>query len=278
MSQPSSPSSLTADIRKHYDVLSGFYQSLWGPHMHHGYWEAGESPIGAQVKLIERLAARLEIAPEHRVLDIGSGLGGSACWLAKTFGCSVLGLTLGAVQVQAAQKHAAGQNVDDRVSFREHDANRLDQLSGQFDRIWIVECSEHIEDKQTFFRDCARLLRPGGRLGLCAWLRGDVDGPECDRLVREVCEAALCPALLTLDEQVSMLETAGLQGIQTDNITASVLPTWEYCNKLVSSPVAKMFLYTKGSQLRRYVDSFRLMEKGYRDGALAYGMITAATR
>lgn len=269
-------SCLTADICKHYDVLSGFYQSLWGPHMHHGYWEGDESPSEAQVKLIQQLAARLEISREHRVLDIGSGLGGSACWLAKTIGCSVLGLTLGTGQVQTARKHAADENVGDLVSFREHDANRLDLLTEPFDRIWIVECSEHIHDKQAFFDHCARLLGPGGRLGLCVWLRGDAEGPAHAQLVREVCEATLCPALLTMDEQVSVLETAGFRTVRADNIAASVLPTWEHCNRLVSSPLAQMFLYTKGSRLRRFVGSFKLLERGYREGALAYGMITAS--
>ncbi len=90
MSRSQTESLLTADIRRHYDVLSGFYQLLWGPHIHHGYWENQETPAEAQVKLIERLAGRLRIARDHRVLDIGSGLGGSTCWLAKTFGCSAL--------------------------------------------------------------------------------------------------------------------------------------------------------------------------------------------
>ncbi len=270
-----SESCLATDIRKHYDTLSGFYELLWGPHIHHGYWETNESPAEAQVKLIERLAARLEITREHRVLDIGSGLGGSACWLAKTFGCTILGLTLSTVQVQAASKRADDEEIADRVSFQEHDASNLDLLSEPFDRIWIVECSEHIDDKRTFFKNCARLLRPGGRLGLCVWLRGNAEGREHDQLVREICEATLCPALLTMSEQVSMLQAAGFQDIQADNVTDKVLPTWEYCNKLVSSPIAKMFLYTKGSQIRRFVDSFKSMEKGYRDGALAYGMITA---
>lgn len=270
-----SQSGLIADIRKHYDTLSSFYQMLWGPHMHHGYWEGGESPAEAQVKLVRELASRLDIAPEHRVLDIGSGLGGSACWLAKTFGCSVLGLTLGAAQVQAAQKHAADEKVSDRVSFREHDANCLDTLTESFDRIWIVECSEHIHDKQTFFNDCARLLQPGGRLGLCAWLRGDADGPGHEQLVQQLSETLLCPTLFTMGEQISALETAGFQIGRADNIASGVLPTWEHCNKLVSSPMAQMFLYTRGSKLRRYVECFKLLERGYREGALAYGMIVA---
>jgi tocopherol O-methyltransferase len=268
-------SCLTEDIRKHYDVLSGFYQLLWGAHIHHGYWENGESPSEAQTRLVERLAARLEVARGHRVLDIGSGLGGSACWLAKTFGCSVLGLTLSPVQVQAAEKRASEEGVSHLASFREHDANNLDLPSDSFDRVWIIECSEHIHDKRTFFRNCARLLSPGGRLGLCVWLKGNAGGPEADGLVREVCEAMLCPSLLTMDEQTAMLKQAGLGGIVADNITTNVLPTWEHCSKLVSNPLAQMFLFTKGSKLRRFVDSFKLMEKGYREGSMAYGMITA---
>jgi tocopherol O-methyltransferase len=275
MSQSSPQSCLTEDIRKHYDVLSGFYQLLWGAHIHHGYWEDGESPAEAQIKLVERLAARLKIARGHRVLDIGSGLGGSACWLAKTFGCSVLGLTLSPVQVQGAQKRASEEGVADLVFFREHDANKLDLPSGTFDCVWIIECSEHIHDKQAFFRDCARLLSPGGRLGLCVWLRGDANGPEADQLVQEIREAMLCPSLLTMNEQTAMLSQAGFTDIVADNITANVQPTWEHCSKLVSNPLAQMFLLTKGSKLRRFVDSFKLMEKGYREGAMAYGMITA---
>jgi len=274
MSQ-STESILTEDIRKHYDVLSGFYQLLWGPHIHHGYWEDGETPAEAQIKLVERLAARLQMGRGQRVLDIGSGLGGSACWLAKTFGCSVLGLTLSPVQVQAAQKRAMDEGVSDLVSFEERDASHLDLPSASFDRLWIIECSEHIHDKQAFFDHCARVLRPGGRLGLCVWLKGDARSPQHDALVREICEAMLCPSLLTMDEQTSMLRRSGFSAITADNIASSVLPTWEHCNKLVSNPLAQMFLITKGSKLRRFVDSFKLMEKSYREGAMAYGMITA---
>jgi tocopherol O-methyltransferase len=275
MSQLQRESLLTADIRRHYDALSGFYELLWGPHIHHGYWEDGETPAEAQVKLIERLAARLHIARDHRVLDIGSGLGGSTCWLAKTFGCSALGLTLSPVQVQAARKRAVREGVDNLVSFRAHDANRLDLPSETFDRIWIIECSEHIHDKQTFFKDCARLLRPGGQLGLCVWLRGNSGDPAHQGLVREICAAMLCPSLLTRAEQVSALRTAGFHQIEVDDVTANVAPTWQHCGRLVSNPLVRLIVHAKAGKLRRFVDSFGLMEKGYREGATAYGMITA---
>ncbi len=70
-------------IRKHYDRLSIFYRLLWGEHLHHGYWENGESIGRAQIKLMEKMAQTATIPRGAIVLDIGSGLGGSAFWLAE---------------------------------------------------------------------------------------------------------------------------------------------------------------------------------------------------
>ncbi|MFM7563131.1 MAG: SAM-dependent methyltransferase, partial [Planctomycetota bacterium] len=69
-------------IRNHYDISTLFYRLLWGPHIHHGYWEGKESSARAQVQLTERLARLAEIAPGSRVYDIGCGMGGSSVWLA----------------------------------------------------------------------------------------------------------------------------------------------------------------------------------------------------
>ncbi len=85
----------------------------------------------------------------------------------------------------------------------------------------------------------------------------------------------LCPSLLTKDEQVSMLNRVGFDAIRADDITAHVLPTWEHCQKLMGHPMVQLVLHAKGGKLRRFVDSFRLMEEGYRTGAMAYGMLTA---
>ena len=71
------------EIRKHYDRLSIFYRLLWGEHLHHGYWENGESIGRAQIKLMEQLAEKAGIPRGAHVLDIGCGLGGSAFWLAN---------------------------------------------------------------------------------------------------------------------------------------------------------------------------------------------------
>src|ERR1700722_6936341 len=69
-------------VRKHYDRLSFLYRMFWGEHLHHGYWNGGETPERAQIQLMEQLARRAAIPRGANVLDIGCGVGGSALWLA----------------------------------------------------------------------------------------------------------------------------------------------------------------------------------------------------
>src|SRR6516164_5863036 len=89
-------------IRDHYDQLSFFYRAFWGDHIHHGYWEADETPQAAQEKLIARLVQRAGIPRGARALDVGCGLGGSSLWLARHWDCSVQGITISPTQAEVA--------------------------------------------------------------------------------------------------------------------------------------------------------------------------------
>lgn len=76
-------------VRKHYDRLSFLYRMFWGEHLHHGYWNGGETPEQAQIQLMEQLARRAAIPRGANVFDIGCGVGGSALWLAEQYECRV---------------------------------------------------------------------------------------------------------------------------------------------------------------------------------------------
>ena len=85
-------------IRNHYDIVTPFYRLFWGPHIHHGYWTADETPDRAQVQLTEKLASTAKIRRDSTVYDIGCGMGGSSVWMARNLGCQVTGVTLSPVQ------------------------------------------------------------------------------------------------------------------------------------------------------------------------------------
>jgi tocopherol O-methyltransferase len=189
---------LLGAIRNHYDQLSFFYRLFWGDHIHHGYWEDDEAPPAAQENLIARLAERAAILRGSQVLDVGCGLGGSSFWLARHLGCSVQGITISPAQCAMASTRAREEGLAERVSFAVVDANELGLPSESFDVVWVIECSEHLTDKAGFLRRAARVLRPGGRLALCAWLANEGNGPP--GLVAEVCRAMLCPSLASMGD------------------------------------------------------------------------------
>src|SRR5206468_12635722 len=100
-------------IIEHYDLVSPFYRSLWGEHLHHGYWTRGdESKEKAQLQLIEHLAQLANVQPGSDILDIGCGFGATSLYLAKQFNAAVTGITISPVQAEMAIGAAAGQNLD----------------------------------------------------------------------------------------------------------------------------------------------------------------------
>ena len=265
---------LRSAIRDHYDELSFFYRAFWGDHIHHGYWEDNEAPKVAQEKLIARLAGRAGIPRGARVLDIGCGLGGSSLWLARYLDCSVLGITISPTQAAIAADRAHEEGLSNRARFLVLDANRLDLADSSFDVVWCIECSEHLETKTKFFQDCARVLRPGGRLALCAWLAGE--GPGADPgLVAEVCHGMLCPSLGSRSEHVRWMSDAGFEAIEAEDLTRRVEKTWELCEAILDEPQVQVLLPSVDEHTRDFLYSFGTMRRAYATGAMAYGMFTA---
>src|SRR5258708_39693403 len=92
-------------IIEHYDVVSPYYRSLWGEHLHHGYWIRGdESKEEAQLQLAEHLAELANVQTGSIVLDIGCGLGGSSIYFAQKYKTRAIGITNSPVQVEMARK------------------------------------------------------------------------------------------------------------------------------------------------------------------------------
>jgi tocopherol O-methyltransferase len=264
---------LLGAIRNHYDQLSFFYRLFWGDHIHHGYWEDNEEPAAAQEKLIARLAERAAIPRGARVLDVGCGLGGSAFWLARHFACSVQGITISPDQYAMASTRARAEGLADRVSFAVADANRLELPAESFDAVWVIECSEHLVDKADFLRRAARVLRPGGRLALCAWLANEGRDPE--GLVAEVCRAMLCPSLASLRDYIRWMEAAGFVDVRAEDITRRVEKTWDHCLAILEHPDVRNVLPHLDAATRDFLGVFGTMRRAYATGAMGYGMFTA---
>ena len=274
---PSSQFDVDIDhIREHYDRLSFLYRVFWGEHLHHGYWDADETVPQAQIQLMARLAERANLPRGASVLDIGCGLGGSAFWLAENFDCKVRGMTISPVQARMANKKAKAKGISDRVQFEVTDANQWKPQPQSVDVIWIMESSEHFQEKERFFARCASALKPGGVLAVCAWLRRDGPMPAADqKLVAVIAKAMLSASLGSLSDYRTWMFEAGLTVMAADDITRKVERTWAYCTRIAERRAVKFLLRFTGAPTRSFVESFPLMQQAYAQGAMAFGLFVA---
>jgi SAM-dependent methyltransferase len=112
----------------------------------------------------DRLLSWLNLATDHHVLEVASGSGGPAMYLARTTGCRVTGIDNNASGVATASQMAAKSGVSDRVRFSVADANaRLPFDDGSFDAIVCIDAMNHFPDRLGVLREWQRVLRPGCR-------------------------------------------------------------------------------------------------------------------
>jgi MPBQ/MSBQ methyltransferase len=120
----------------------------------------------------QEMAARLKLTPATRVLDVGSGLGGPARWLAATYGCQVTGIDLTAAFCAAAEALSARLGLSERVTFRHGSALEMPFEDEAFDVAWTQHAAMNIADKAGLYREIARVMKPGGRLALFDIMKG----------------------------------------------------------------------------------------------------------
>ena len=143
----------------------------------------GETFHPGGLALTERLGELLHLGPADRVLDVASGLGTSAIFLARRFGCSVVGIDYGDDEVRAATERAEEASLADRVHFERGDAERIPLSDRQVDVV-ICECAFcTFPDKATAAREFARVLRPDGRVGLSDLTRSGPTPPGLESLL-----------------------------------------------------------------------------------------------
>ena len=110
------------------------------------------------------LARRAALKPGSHVLDVGSGLGGSARYLAAEHQCQVTGIDLTQEYVDVANALAGMVGLSDKVAFRQASALEMPFGDGTFDAVWTEHVQMNIADKHAFYREIGRVTRPKGML------------------------------------------------------------------------------------------------------------------
>jgi SAM-dependent methyltransferase len=126
------------------------------------------------------LAELAGIPPGSRVLDVGSGLGGPARYLAATHDCDVTGVDLTPEFCRAANELSRLTRLAERTRFQTGDALELPFADASFDVVWTIQMQMNIADKQRLYAGFSRVLKPGGLFvcqEICAGNGAPIDLP-----------------------------------------------------------------------------------------------------
>jgi cyclopropane-fatty-acyl-phospholipid synthase len=197
------------NVAHHYDLSDELYDLFLDRDRQYScaYFLGADDDIDtAQLNKRRHIAAKLLLRPGMKVLDIGSGWGGLALYLASECGVDVTGLTLSTEQLKVAQRRAAQAGLSDRVRFVLRDYR---EEKGQYDRIVSVGMFEHVGVGQypAFFDQVKALLKPDGVALLHSIGRMDGPGSTNPWIRKYIFPGGYSPAI---SEVVPVIERAKL--------------------------------------------------------------------
>ena len=201
------------NVAHHYDIDGSIYDLFLDSDRQYScaYFDPGTVSDGAdledaQLAKKRHIAAKLALKPGLRILDIGSGWGGLALYLAEACAADVTGITLSQEQLATARSRAEQKQLGNRVEFRLEDYRALDR---EFDRIVSVGMFEHvgINHYGTYFSRIAELLADDGVALIHTIGRSDGPGYTNPFIGRYIFPGGYSPAL---SEMLPAIERSGL--------------------------------------------------------------------
>ena len=263
-------------VGRHYDDLDVYYRDIWGEHVHHGLWETGrESPDAACEHLIRVVADAAEIKPGMSVCDVGCGYGGTSRYLAKEYQAKVTGVTVSEAQFKFASEKTNGAG-NPTYLLQNWLTNPFPDAS--FDAVISIECLAHVPDKPKYFQEIARVLKPGHKAAIYAWLADPTPTKWEERhLLEPICSEGRLPSMGSADDYRQMIADAGLTLERYEELSRKVRKTWWICarrltGRLFTSPAYWKALFDSTNGNRVFAITLMRILAAYHSGAMEYGL------
>jgi cyclopropane-fatty-acyl-phospholipid synthase len=197
------------NISAHYDLNNEFFALFLDKSMTYSsayFKEQGMSLHEAQLAKYDRLCRQLNLQAGDHVLEIGSGWGGNAIYMARQYGCKVTTLTISEEQYRLAKKRIEEEGLSDRVTVLLQDYRHI---AGQFDKIVSIEMLEAVgaEFYHTYFRTCAALLKKDGIFAMqvitCPDSRFESLRNSVDWIQKHIFPGSLLPSVAAINAAIN---------------------------------------------------------------------------
>jgi len=156
---------------------------------------------------LDKLISTLGIDENSYLLDVGSGAGGPAIYIASKTGCRISGIEINEVGVEVSKKLAKNSGLEERTEFHLGDAMNMTFEENTFDIAISLNVMNVFRDKVGLFKEVLRVLKPSG---LWAFLSGTFEMPEDDEIKNRMAKGYLIPQYYdSLESYRGMLKKAG---------------------------------------------------------------------
>lgn len=197
------------NISEHYDLNNEFFALFLDPTMTYSsayYTKEDMTLEEAQLEKYDRLCRQLHLKPEDHVLEIGSGWGGNAIYMAKTYGCRVTTLTISEEQYKLAKERIAKEKLEDKITILVKDYRLME---GTFDKIVSIEMLEAVGEEyyNAYFKKCSDLLGKDGIFALqvitCPDSRFESLKNGVDWIQKHIFPGSLLPSVGAINQAVN---------------------------------------------------------------------------
>lgn len=208
------------NISAHYDLGNDFF-SLWlDESMMYSsamFEYEGQSLADAQRHRLDVVCEKLGLGPDDHVIEIGTGWGGFAIHAAKKYGCRVTTTTISRQQYEMAWQRVNEAGLQGRIELLLEDYR---DLEGSFDKLVSIEMIEAIGSDQydTYFSQCSRLLKPGGRMLIQAITIADDQyayaQKNVDFIQRYIFPGSCLPSLAVMKETIMKVSNMQVKDVE----------------------------------------------------------------
>lgn len=252
---------LNQEHEHHKKVVSYFkrsklgYDIVLGGVKHFGFYPKGKKDISekrAQELMQDLLASNLNLKKKHLVLDAGCGQGVVSTYLARKYGCKIVGITIVPFEVKKANALAKKVRVRGNVEYHVMDYTHTTFADNQFDAIYTMESFVHSPNTKGTLEEFFRILKPGGRLAMFEYTMAKDDAFTTweKKMLDIVIEVGAMGSLKNMRNDVfqEIIRKVGFESVKEQNISLNCRPSFERLRTIAILP----YFFVKLFHLQKY--------------------------